>query len=311
MKLFDKDAPIIAKILASIAIIFGVCMIAGVFVVMFVALLVLPIRDAEHYLQVWENPAVVTAVVTKHGSYDDDGDTDYASFVSYTYDGKVYRNMEYEDRDQEKDLTPLGTEVSLAISPKDPEKQVEQLRKNARSLYAGGIIIPLLLVLVYHFLLRKKLTKRCPGTPDPDTLLHDIKIKIATRFFRTAMLLIAVAMGIFHWCYGLVLGKGVGGIALVCMVLWIPGLLRAIREYRQAEQGDYELSRDTLVEKKEISSADDSSYYLYYQNGDRKWKVSTTFTNYCRAKVGSAVVAVYLTGHAKPIVHYSHEGDAR
>lgn len=311
MKLFDKDAPIVAKILASIAIAVGVAFVLGVFVVMFIALLVIPIQNAEHYLQVWENPAVVTAVVTKHDSYDDDGDTDYESFVSYAYDGKIYRNMEYEDRDNEKDLTTLGTEVSLAISPKDPKKQVEQLRKNARGLYAGGIFIPLLLVLVYHFLLRKKLTKGCHGIPDSDTVMHDIKIKIATRFFRTAMLMIGVTLGVFYWLYGLILGKASGVIALVCMTLWIIGLLRAIRDYRQAEQGDFELSRDVLVEKKEISDSDGDSYYLHYQNGDRKWKTGTSFTNYNRAKVGAAVVAVYLPGHRKPIVHYNHEGDAR
>lgn len=57
-----------------------------------------PLQASEHYLQVWKNPVTVTATVTDYDSYDDDGDTDYQSFISYDYNGVHYENIQYENR---------------------------------------------------------------------------------------------------------------------------------------------------------------------------------------------------------------------
>ena len=293
-------------ILIMIVISCAIAMVVG----MFYGFVVKPVMNTEHYLQVWQNPVTVTATVTKHDSYEDEDDTDYESFITYVYDGVKYENMEYEDRDMADDLTPIGTELTIQISPKDPTKQIEDLRRSRLLLPLSVALLALLLTAVYSLLQRRKLTKDCRGTPDTDTVQRDLKIKIRSRFLRPFMLLCALGNGLVYWRYAVLQVNFALTIGAVCGLLWLWNMLTTIRDYRCAENEDFEVRRDVLVDKQESSDSDTNYYHLIYQSGDRTWKANTSEKNYQKAKIGDVVVAVYLPGKKKPTVHYNHNGDA-
>ena len=289
-------------------IVFGVTF--AMMALMFYGLVLMPVMNTEHYLQVWQNPAAVTATVTKHDSYDDEGDTDYESFITYVYDGVRYENMDYENCDTAAELTPIGTQITLQISPKDPTRQMEDLKRSRLLLPLSVALASLLLTGVYIWLQRRSLTKGCRGTPDTDMVQNDLKIKIRSRFMRPFLLLCVVGNCLVYWRYSVLQVNAAVTAASVCGLFWLWCMLTTIRDYRRVENENYQLRQDVLVDKKESSDSDSTYYHLYYQSGQRKWKASTSEKSYHKARIGDAVVAVYLPGKKKPILHYNHDGNA-
>lgn len=294
----------------TLLVVAAVCGVLAVVGLLFYGCVIKPVVDTEHYLQVWQNPATVTATVTKHDSYDDDGDTDYESFITYVYDGVRYENMEYEDRDTKSDLTPIGTELTLEISPKDPTRLIEDLRRSRSVLPVGVAFLALVMTLVYIWLQQRNLTKDCRGTPDTDMVQNDLKIKIRSRFLRPFLLLCVMGNCLVYWRYAVLEPNASVTVAAICGLFWIINLLTTIRDYRRVENENFEIRRDVLVDKKESSDSDSTNYFLYYQNGERTWRHSTTEKTYHKARIGDAVIAVYLPGKKRPILHYNHDGNA-
>jgi hypothetical protein len=271
-----------------------------------------PIQASEHYLQVWKNPVTVTATVTDYDSYDDDGDTDYKSFISYDYNGVHYENIQYENRDDREDLTPLGTQLSIMVSSKDPSKSIEQLKKTGKNLNLGMGMVALILAAVYHGLQKRRLSKDLLGTPDADTVQRDLKIKIIGRMGYVFWLLSALVYGVAYLRYSMVLGNIPLIVAVVCCVFGLGGLKNVIGDNRKTSNKEFQVSRDVLVDKQISTDSDGGdTYRLYYESGDRKWDTGTSKKNYYQVSVGDTVVAVYLEGNKKPTLHYDHQGNAR
>lgn len=311
MKLYVKQKGLSDGLQVLLIALVALVMLA-VFVAMFYFLMIKPVRSAEHYLQIYQNPVTVTATVTEHESYDDDGDWDYRSYISYDYDGVHYDNIQYEDCGEQEDLTAVGTVVNVQVSPKDPSKQIDQLKGTGRLLYIGWIMPAFLLGFVYHVLVNFRMSKDCLGTPDMDTVQRDLKIHILSRFWGAFSFLCMLGYGLMYWRYSPLLGKIPLIIAGVCCPLWLWNLLIGIRDYRYVKLGEFQLHRDVLVNKEiKTDSEGSDSYHLYYQSADRKWDTTTNEENYQKAQIGSSVLAVYLKGKNKPTLHYDHRGNAK
>jgi len=270
-----------------------------------------PIRDMEHYRQVWQNPITVTAVVTDHKSYDDDDDTDYKSFVTYIYDNVCYKDAPYEDRDIQDALTPIGTTVTIQISPRDPSRQIAQLKGNGRMVPLFFTFLFFGLATLCKLAQRCSLTRQSVGILDTETIQSDIKAKIRGRVLRPFLLFCWISYGFLYWQYSVLFGQYLLIAAVVCGAGWLCCMYTTVRDYRCVENGDFEVRRDTLVEKKEQSDSDGTSYILVYENDERKWNSVVSKANYIRGEVGSTTQAAYLPGKKKPIVHYDPLGNAR
>ena len=181
-----KSMPIVFQVL-GIAFV-ALAMLCIVTVTFYVGLLE-PIKEAEHYLQVYQNTVTVTATVTEHESYDDDGDRDYRSYISYDYNGVHYDNIRYENCGDREDLTAVGTVVNVQVSPKDPSQRIDHLKNNSKMLSFGLFMPALVLAFAYHSLLKSRLSKALCGTPDAHTVQRDLKIMILGRFLGALLFL--------------------------------------------------------------------------------------------------------------------------
>lgn len=311
MKRYNKTKGLSGALQVSLIALLVLVMLA-VFGAMFWFMLIRPILSAEHYLQVYQNPVTVTATVTEHESYDDDGDWDYRSFISYDYNGTHYSNIQYEDCDDQENLTAVGTVVNVQVSPKDPSKQIDQLKGAGKLLHIGLFLPAFALAFVYHFLVNSRMSKDGLGTPDMETIQRDLKIHILDRPWGAVLFLCGLGYGLMYWRYFPLLGKIPLIIAGVSGVLWLWNLLIGIRDYRYVKLGEFQLHRDVLVNKEiKTDSEGSDSYHLYYQSADRKWDTTTNAENYRNAKIGYSVLAVYLKGQKKPTLHYNHQGNAK
>lgn len=272
------------------------------------SLLFRPFADMEHYLRVWENPVTVSAVVTDHNSYDDDGDTDYRSYITYIYDDVRYIDFPYEDRDKEADLTPLGTEVTVQISPLNPKQQISQLKRSGSRVPFTSILLFASLAGIYILIQKSFRPKHTRGIPDTETIRKDIQAKIRRRFLRPFLLLCWVGYSFLYWRYSISLSQTPLFLAGISGAGWLYCMFATIRDYRCAENDDFELHRDLLVDKQEYEDDGSYTYWLCYQRGDRTWKTKVKADVFSRAKIGDSVVAVYLPGRKKPIVHYDSDG---
>lgn len=293
----------------------GVLIAAGacifIFSAMFMGMFVEPFRDMEHYLKVYETPVTVTATVTNYDSYDDDGSTVYESFVTYTYQQTRYKDFLYERKHNREDLTPLGNEVTIQISPLDPRTQISKLAQNNGGVHFSSAIVCLALSGLYMFLQQLHLSKGLRGTPDRDTVQKDLKIKIRSRILRPFLLLCWISYGLLFLRYSVVLEATPLILAIVSFCGWLYCMAQTIRDYRNVEMDDFRLQRDVLVDKSEDTDSEGSTTYsLKYQGDSGAWSRNVPYKDYNLACVGDAVLAAYLPGKKKPTLHYTRDGIA-
>ena len=300
----------VQKLVVSSLIVVGGGIVFAILFSMLQTILFSPIADMEHYRQVYQTPVTVTATVTKHDSYDNDGDTDYRSYVTYIVDNTRYKDYPYENRDRKVELTPVDTEVVLQVSPKDPSRQISNLKNNGSIFGLTAVYLFLGLAGLCKLLQKRSLTKSNRSQPDRETIQQDIKTMVRGRFMRPFLLFCWLGYAFLHWQYSMLFGQLSLIVAAVCFVLWLFCMYTAIRDYRHADSDDFTVHRDVLVEKKELSDSDGTTYVLYYNNSEKTWKTTTKESTFHRTKEGDMVLAVYLPGKSKPILHYNLDGDA-
>ncbi len=277
----------------------------------FIVFTVKSILDAEHYCRVYEHPMEVVATVTDYDSYDDDDDTDYRSYVTYTVDGKTYQNVKFEDKDEIGDLTPIGQEVTIEVSPEDPSRLLSSLKNNSHFLIFSAFVLSAVLAGLHKTLVGKKRSDDLIGTPDQDIIIRDMKLTIKSRFSHGFFLLVLLIFIFFNIRYSAVFADVIRIIAVVSGVIWLLCLVKAWREIRLAEKGEFELHRDVLVRKEISNDPDDSyKYRLHYRSGEKQWHHDTNEAKFNLAKEGDTVLTVYLPGKKKPLLHYDTTGDA-
>ena len=290
----------------------GITLICAIMIGAFYGIMISPFVDAEHYLQVYENPATVTAIVTDHREYSDSETSGYTSHVTYTYDGVRYKNTLYEDRSAKKNLTPLGEKVTLQISPKDPTVQISDLKRSVTWLPLSIIFPVVLLASLWFFLQNRRISSGGKGTPEESTIRRDLHIKISARIFPALVLLSWLGYGFLHLRYATATGDKVPGIvAIVTFAVWVCCMYTNRKDHRYVDEGAYKVSRDTLQNMWETTDAESSTtYHLEYSNGQRTWSAGCSEWEYLSAKIGDTVLAIYLPDHKKPILHYDRGGKA-
>ena len=101
-------------------------------------------------------------------------------------------------------------------------------------------------------------------------------------------------------------------MAVGSIVIWLISLVVAIGCLRVIKNQEYRVPRDILVEKStSYDSEDGFTYTLTYQTDcGTRWDKNTTERIYTILNEGSGVIAVYMPGKQKPLLHYDLWGNA-
>ena len=260
-----------------------------------------------YYNEVFQHPAYVDAKVTLHQEEtDSEGDTTYVAFVSYRFGDTYYENIRYRSG---RNIPPIGKQLRLSVDPDHPATLLDSVDCAFYAASSGGMLC-IFLAIVLRILLRQKLTQGHRGTVEPEVLEKDLYLIIWARLPWVMWLLLTALMAALKLSFPALFGKGywiagaiTGGFLLISM------LNMTIAAWK-VHRGLYEIHQDLLVDKKERSDSEDTTYTLYYQSGKRTWQKNVTATKFYRATVGTTVSAVYLQGCRQPIMHYDQLGNA-
>ena len=281
------------------------CLVLIAFIVLLVWGTIYCIANAEQYRRVYRNPLTITATVTHYESYYDETELDYYSYISYTVNGQKYSNKRYESTDEEHDLTPIGQQVQVRVSPEDPGKLLYEL-KSSRLIILLSFFSCFSLTWIVFGIRSFRLEKKQDGLLSKDSISQDLKLAIRARFFRVFWLFLAASLLFLCLRYPMLFGMG---WCIACGVLglfWLICMYTTTRDYRKVENEDYTIQQ-SLLEHKEIEydyDGNDSYVLEYRSSGDLSWKATTSKDKFYTAKKGSIAAAVYLNGRKKPIMHY-------
>ncbi len=265
--------------------------------------------SAEHYVRVYEDPMTVTATVTHYSSYDDDGTTRYRSYISYTADKTIYKNIKYENESSTDRLTPVGKQIQVEISPEDPSTLVADLKNSIYTLLFMMPAASLFVAVLWKLILTCKKKIRVSTVPEPEIIKRDAKMTLIGGRTVSALLLISLSFVFIGLRYSMVISPLLCIIAaLIFAVLFLFFLNKTVRNVKYINYDEYEVRHDVLVDK-EISYTDEScSFLLHYQtNGGDKWSTTVTQSFYYSSNPGDVVISVFLPNKKKPLIHYFTE----
>lgn len=292
----------VLKIISIIAVVFMLFVSVWILVKGFISI--------EHYNRVYMKPVAVTATVTYYDSYDNDGDTDYRSYVSYEVNGKKYTGIRYEDKGDKSKLTPIGEQVKIEVSPEDPSVTMKALKGDCLMLWMAWL--PCLMVAgLWNFTLKGVRSKGNTGVPDKETLEKDLKLTILSHFAQPLFLTSAIITTVITLRYSGLVPEWLIIVPAVLFIALLVVVFNSIKDIKIVNNEEYTISRDKLVNKKYETSEDSATYTLYYRSGDKEWQTSVSRANYNKAKIGDMVEAVYLPNKKRPLMHYNISGDAQ
>lgn len=303
----SRERPsIIAIILTAIAVI--ACIGAFFVLVGFAATCV---ENLEHYNRVYQNPMTVTATVIRHDKYEDEDGTDYRSYIFYTANGTSYSNIRFENKNHASDLTPIGTQLPVQVSPENPACLISELKSEGNMLIFWVPFLTFLCACLPGFLINRMRSRGVRGTPEMETLMHDLYLTIWGRISGFFWILLCVIFFGMCWRYPAVYQNKTLGVGTVCGVIWLLCMLRNIRDTVRVRNQHFQLCWDQLVKKEYIPDSDGDVYRLYYQSGEKTWDQNVSKKHYESVCEGSRIPAVYFIGKKKPVLHYDYEGNAR
>ncbi len=289
-----------------IAIIISIILIAGL--AMFIKLYSKYYLDIEEYRRVYNDPIEVVAVVYDYDSYDDDGDTDYRSYIKYEVSGKTY-DAKYEDKNKIDDLTPIGQEVKIKVSPENPANLITALKSAGHAVWLSGLPVLLLISLLYKSLIYSKRSKITRAHLDNELVRKDLILTVIGRMRNALWLLFALFGGALVWRYPMLYDQKTLIFAAVSFTIWVVFLVMTIIDCRHINNNDYRISYDKLIDKNIVSGEDSDSYVLTYKSDiGVTWKVNVSLKRYNQENHGDIVHAVYLYRKQKPILHYDKYG---
>ena len=284
-------------------------LVVGAALVGFYFLVISPFLSLEHYLRVYQNPTTVLAIVDSHEEYDDDGDTDYRSYIKYTVGNNSYR-VQFEDKDKKSQLSSIGRLVNIPVSPEDPSKPLYDLEDNGSFALLGAPLLAILLACIWSVVMQKQRSSYL-SAQDPAILSRDILLTIFGRIRMFFFLCWPLLYGALLWRYPMIFGEGTRNTAIVVSAIWVILLALALRDCYYVHRQEFGVHTDTLIDKEIISGDENDSYCLTYRSADgTTWNVNTSRSAYESAHIGDRVQAVYLRSHKKPIFHYNTNGEA-
>lgn len=286
-----------------------VLVFAGILAFLIVGL-VNGVSEAEHYRRVWQDPVEVSATVSAHEAYDDEGDTDFYIYIDYTVDGVAYNHIRYNSVENKTQLPPIGDKIQIQASPEDPRVLLKDLKNNPSLIFCGPMVIFLLTFACAELLMLLR-SRYLPGQPDQETVVKDLRITLLANGFRPLFLLIALYMFALCWRYPMLYGDKTRGVGLICLAIWVILMVMLVKDLRKVHSGSFTIHRDLLVRKEESTDSDgDPTYTLHFSTADRTWEKRVRAAEYNLAEEGQSVHAVYLEGKKQPTLHYDRFGNA-
>ena len=270
------------------------------------------IVDLEHYSRVYQNPLRTTATVTRHAVHEDEDDTDYLSYITYTVNGVQYADIRYEDENRKGELTPVGQRVIVEVSPEDPAVLVKDLLSTRFSTEFSTIMIAFAAAAGWQSWTRRKRSKNLAGAPDQEQMERDLRLTVYGRISLSSWLILAILMGALWWRYPLFIEDWIKYVAVGSLVIWLISLVFALRCLRSIQNQEYRVTRDVLEEKSSSYDSEDGYTYTltYRSESGTYWSKNTTERIYTIINEGSGVIAVYMPGKKKPLLHYDLWGNA-
>ena len=288
----------------------GNVLAAVALILFFIYGLIKPVQALEHMARVRENPMEVTATVTHHREFESDDDVDYYSYICYQAEGVFYEDIRYETETHPKNLTPVGNVLTVQVSPEDPGTLLSALQGHGNSILYPIPLWTLFFTLWVGYLIRLGRSKALGSTPDQETIRQDLRLTILARSSRLFFMWVAVG----YACVGAKFQGLVEGWALpaaaVCAVICAALLRKSFQDMNCVRDGNYQLHRDELVEKTFVEDSEGDTYTLVYRSGKDYWTKTTNRRYFDSVTEGSVVLAVYLPGTKKPVMHYDLDGDA-
>lgn len=254
----------------------------------------------------------VTYTVTRHEVDENDDDTDYLSYISYTVNGVRYADIRYENKNKNAELTPIGQKVTVEVSPEDPAVLVEELLNTRFSTEFSTIMIAFAAAAGWQIWMRRKRSKNLPGAPEQEQIERDLRLTVYGRMSLSSWLILAILTSALWWRYPLFIEGWIKYVAVGSIVIWLISLVFAIRCLWSIRNQDYRVTRDILVKKtRSYDSEDGYTYTLTYRSDNgTSWDKNTTERIYTIINEGSGVIAVYMPGNQKPLLHYDPWGNA-
>ena len=269
---------------------------------------------AEHYRRVYQKPLEVEAVVAYHEvESDSEGSDDYLSYLSYTVNGVKYTGVLYENKGSKSSLTPVGTQVTIQVSPENPGKTLSSIRKKAaNTIYFTFAILFVSISLLLKRLITRGQTKGMRHKPDSETVERDARLQIWGDFRWKLYLLVCVGLGVMCLYYPMIFkedaAQPIMGISAVLLVIRSVKLCRMLGCLKRQE---YRLMRNELINKSVHEDSDSgTTYTLQFGNEQGSWSKNVSLEVFNRVEVGQAVYALYFSEQdKKPFLHYDENGD--
>lgn len=252
-------------------------------------------RDAEHYARVCDQPLTVTATVTDITATEDDGDTVYRVYVSYTVDGQFYDGIEYMETKAFTRLPGRGTSVKLQVSPEDPEETLNGLLDTASGLPVAVCYLALAVGALWGWVVRSRRSKGILHAPDEETIQADLRLTVIGRRSLAYWPAAALGVGAVVMRYPFIGNETIWYVLVgVSLVIWLLCLLWARRDLQAVSEQEYKVKRRSEPQRNTV-----------VRTGNREpWETTP------KADGKRITLEVYLGKKGKPVLRYNANGDA-
>lgn len=274
-----------------------------VFLIWGVAMIISAYQEGERYKVVQERAVTVTATISHFEEYEDaDDNTEYRTFVSYTYNNQPYSAAYKSYGTRSKAASMIGTTVQLQINPDKPHEQVSEVKHNSAVFYVFGSLFAALSVA-------------CWCIPER---VHYVMAFGWSRQYAEADLRAKIRRQMAPWLFcgvfaGCLLGTWFVHEYLASLIIGLAFLVFGVFSFRSwhrnqglVRNGEYRFVRETLTEKSTSSDGDGgTNYYLHFSNGENTRRCLVNLARYNSAQEGETQEAIYLDNSKRPILAYS------
>jgi len=260
------------------------------------------IQDCEEYVRLYKNPLVVTAKVVAHDEKkDNEGESTYYSYISYTAQGKEYNRVRYQTTSFRRELKAVGTTFSLELNPENPRQRMDQV---SSASYVGFLALALgcSVALLLHTLRRMGYTGDMEGTVEEETVRRDLLTWARCGYLRTAVVLTVLLRLPVQLGFPM-LADGASVITtVVLIVLGVYLVWDTARNRRLVLQGEYRVSADMLAEqaKEELNW-----HKLKFSGSCGEWDVLLNEKEWGKLRLDAPFYSVWLSERSIPVLHYS------
>ncbi len=293
----------VLKVVILLVCFFGTVMLGTTVIVGF--------SDAEQYLRVYQNPLVVTATVTEYEDYDDDGDTDYRSYVTYYVDGIRYSRIKYESADRKEQLTPIGDQVVIEVNPEAPFETLDEMKISS---FGSAIVMFIFVVPFFAYMcsvfIAERRSKDFSYIDEKEKIQKDALLTVWGRLRVILFLFLIIYSALLYFRYKVIYGNISLFILRTVVCVEIYCIIIAILQTIKIKRNEIAVRRAILVDK-EISEGDEStSYFLYYECDGKIKKESTSCKLYNSSQMNETVYYIFINGKKKPLLYYNASGKA-